>query len=76
MAMIPAMTGERPHLAADPASLAAWQTRRYDALRRHADAPTELVDELPDEPLDDPDGARYIIDRHRTNQERLVRTGT
>lgn len=53
--------------------LGAWQARRFDPLRRHATAPTALVDELPDDPLDDLEGSRFIIDRHRADEARLVR---
>jgi len=56
--------------------LGAWQGRRFDALRRHANSPTALVDELPDDPLDDLEGSRLIIDRHRADESRFVRSAT
>ena len=47
--------------------LSEWMVRRFSALRRHAEAPMDLVDELPDDLLADPEESRRIIDRYRSS---------
>lgn len=76
---MPSSPGSEPRPSSAGArvdEVGAWQSRRFGALRAHAQAPTELVDELDDDPLDDLEGSRYIIDRHRAARSRLVRTAT
>lgn len=48
-----------------PAELAAWETGRFEVLRRARDASTPYDDEMPEEPWNNRDEAEAMLDRLR-----------
>lgn len=55
----------REHRRVSPAELAAWETGRFEVLRRARDAPTPFDDALPEEPWNNLDETQAMLERLR-----------